>query len=149
MRLPSHHQSNRDGLDVTMTPMIDVVFLLLIFFICTATFQPPEELLPSAVSEPATSGETVKPIDPKIEEEEEIIVRVFWQNGRIAWRVGEGDCHSLAQVRATLELLAASHRYLPVILDIDEPVPVGEVINVYDICRLSGFGRVQFAAKAG
>ena len=38
MRIPHRHRF-REQLDVEMTPMIDVVFLLLIYFIWTITFQ--------------------------------------------------------------------------------------------------------------
>ena len=38
----------RTSLDNMMTPMIDVVFLLLIFFLTTASFQRLEKLLPSS-----------------------------------------------------------------------------------------------------
>ena len=42
MKIPrSHHEQN----DVAMTPMIDVVFLLMIFFVCTASFEIVEEIL--------------------------------------------------------------------------------------------------------
>ncbi|MEA1952290.1 MAG: biopolymer transporter ExbD, partial [Planctomycetota bacterium] len=46
MRRPSYHREGRERLDVKMTPMIDVIFLLLIFFVCTASFQMLEEVLP-------------------------------------------------------------------------------------------------------
>ena len=32
-----------------MTPMIDVVFLLLVFFLCTASFEQPEEDLAASL----------------------------------------------------------------------------------------------------
>ncbi|MEO8496389.1 MAG: biopolymer transporter ExbD, partial [Planctomycetota bacterium] len=38
MRRPSIFTERREPLDVKMTPMIDVVFLLLIFFVWTASF---------------------------------------------------------------------------------------------------------------
>ena len=38
--------ARRDSLEIKMTPMIDVVFLLLIFFVWTASFQVVEYLLP-------------------------------------------------------------------------------------------------------
>jgi len=44
----------RIGVNVDMTPMVDVAFLLLIFFMTTTTFKPPEEVevqLPSSNAE--------------------------------------------------------------------------------------------------
>ena len=49
MRIPDFNKQAEKRRDVTMTPMIDVVFLLLIFFICTASFQIVEQNLPSRI----------------------------------------------------------------------------------------------------
>jgi biopolymer transport protein ExbD len=38
---------------------------------------------------------------------------------------------------------------LPVILDVDGQVPLGDMIDVYDLSRLVGFDRIQFAAAGG
>ena len=40
-------QSGPTDIDAAMTPMIDVVFLLLVFFVWTASFQIIEQALPS------------------------------------------------------------------------------------------------------
>ena len=50
MRRSSIYNERRGDVDVKMTPMIDVVFLLLVFFIWTASFQIVEQVLPSSVS---------------------------------------------------------------------------------------------------
>ncbi|HCS54890.1 MAG TPA: biopolymer transporter ExbD, partial [Planctomycetaceae bacterium] len=48
MRIRSVLTSDRDlGEDQTMTPMIDIVFLLLVFFVCVATDQVVEMSLPT------------------------------------------------------------------------------------------------------
>ncbi|MFN5850466.1 MAG: ExbD/TolR family protein, partial [Pirellulaceae bacterium] len=45
--------SRRQGaLDLMMTPMIDVVFLLLVYFIATTSFQKPENQMPTGVAKP-------------------------------------------------------------------------------------------------
>ena len=43
-------------MEVKMTPMIDVIFLLLIFFVCTASFRAVEEVLPTNLSLPGAIG---------------------------------------------------------------------------------------------
>ncbi|MBC8874781.1 MAG: biopolymer transporter ExbD, partial [Planctomycetes bacterium] len=50
MRRESIYTQRRSDLDVKMTPMIDVVFLLLVFFVWTASFHIVEHILPSSVS---------------------------------------------------------------------------------------------------
>ena len=36
-------KKRRIGISIDMTPMVDVAFLLLIFFMCTTQFKPPEK----------------------------------------------------------------------------------------------------------
>ncbi|GIW98073.1 MAG: hypothetical protein KatS3mg111_1406 [Pirellulaceae bacterium] len=49
----AHPQRRRrpEDADVAMTPMIDVIFLLLVFFLATSSFRAVEKLLPSGVTE--------------------------------------------------------------------------------------------------
>ena len=49
MRRPELHQRTRGDLEISMTPMIDVVFLLLVFFVWTASFQVVENMLPTSL----------------------------------------------------------------------------------------------------
>jgi biopolymer transport protein ExbD len=47
-------KKRRIGISIDMTPMVDVAFLLLIFFMCTTQFKPPEKdkiTLPESNSE--------------------------------------------------------------------------------------------------
>ena len=75
------------------------------------------------------------------------MVKVLSREGRVVWEVGQAVYDQLADVRAALTRLAALEKGLPVILDIEGQVPVGNVVAVYDICLLAGFERVQFAAS--
>ena len=53
-------KKRRIGISIDMTPMVDVAFLLLIFFMCTTQFKPPEKdkiTLPDS-SSPAKSPES-------------------------------------------------------------------------------------------
>ncbi len=53
-------QRRRIGIAIDMTPMVDIAFLLLIFFMCTTQFKPPEKdkiTLPDS-SSPAKSPES-------------------------------------------------------------------------------------------
>ena len=60
-----------------MTPMIDVVFLLLVFFVWTASFHAVEYLPPSSLSQKQGTGQTVNVDEPPPEIEfEDIVVHV-------------------------------------------------------------------------
>lgn len=143
MRVPSHHDDRRQT-DIAMTPMIDVVFQLMIFFICTASFQLAEELLPTSL---AVAGGTSTPAPIEIEPElERILVRATYADGNTHWVVNERRCDTPLEVRQVLRAVAEIDRSLPVILDVAGDVPLGDMIDVYDLCRLEGFEKIQFAA---
>ncbi|MBN2473059.1 MAG: biopolymer transporter ExbD [Pirellulales bacterium] len=147
MRPPPYHHKQRERLDVTMTPMIDVIFLLLIFFVCTASFQPPEEILPTRLSLPGAIDSDV-PIDPDVIDLGEIVVRVLWREGRAQWLINEVNYTQLAEIRAVLLSVKRVKTDLPVILDVEPAVPMEDVIDVYDLCRAIGLETVRFAASA-
>ena len=129
-----------------MTPMIDVVFLLLIFFVCTASFQAPEDILPSQLEAGATGGPPpIEQADPLLER---IVVEISTSGGRLYHRVNQRLANSREEFRRLLETIAGIDRQLPVILDIGGDVALGDVIDAYDICRLVGLERIQLAAAA-
>jgi len=148
MRAPSRHDNERQPLEVKMTPMIDVIFLLLIFFVTTSSFQPPEEVLPTNMSLPGSTSETVE-IDPLEEDLDEIVVKVLWRQGGPRWEVNQREYQNLDQVGGVLTAVVGFQDDLPVILDVEGVVPMESVIDVYDLCRQIGLQRIQFAAAAG
>jgi biopolymer transport protein ExbD len=147
MKIPSRHNTNSRQLEVKMTPMIDVVFLLLIFFVCTASFQVMEEILPTNLLAEG-SIETVEPTEPKEDELEPILIEVRNQDGVVFWLMNQSPITELKDVRGRLSALAEVTLDVPIILDIAESVPMGSVIDLYDTCRLEGFQKIQFAAKS-
>ena len=51
-------KKRRIGISIDMTPMVDVAFLLLIFFMCTTQFKPPEK---DKITLPESNSETKSP----------------------------------------------------------------------------------------
>ena len=130
-----------------MTPMIDVIFLLLIFFVCTASFQVVEEVLPTNLSLPGSVNAEIE-IDPLQEDLDEITVKILRRGDRTAWQVNRRDYDRLEEVGAVLNAAAEIKIDLPVILDIDGEVPIEDVIDVHDLCRQIGLRRIQFAVSS-
>ncbi len=150
MRTPSTYDRRRGEVGIAMTPMIDVVFLLLVFFLWTASFQIVEYVLPSQVTAAAgTSEESQLDEPPPDVDFDEIVIRVLWTGEAPAWTVNDAPLASLAEVRVFLARLAKIKQDAPVILDPDPQVPLGHVIDVYDAARLEQFEKVQFAASEG
>jgi biopolymer transport protein ExbD len=79
-------KKRRIGISIDMTPMVDVAFLLLIFFMCTTQFKPPEKdkiTLPESNSEaksPETGIITLAATAAKPPTNEPT-VRVIWRRG--------------------------------------------------------------------
>lgn len=138
-------QQTRRPLAVAMTPMIDVVFLLLIFFVCTASLQKLERPLPADMVL-SGAGDLQAKVEPA-PELEEIVVLGRWGGGRSTWLVNNTPCNSPERLRGVLAALAEIDATLPVIVDADGPTPLGEVVTAYDAARAAGFSTVRFAAS--
>ncbi len=144
MRLPQRYERGR--LDVTMTPMIDVVFLLLVFFIWTSSFQPPEDSLPTTLSLQGSNVD-IENLEPEDDAEEPIVIGIRSNDGSIVWNVRNNNFQAAADLENYLIPIAAVDNQLPVILNIAAEIPLGEVVQVYDLSRRVGFERIQFAAS--
>ena len=145
MRVPNAVGRSRGNFDSTMTPMIDVVFLLLVFFVWTASFQAVEFLLPSNLAT-ATGSEAFPPEDQPPPEIDQVVVQLDQTAGRTTWIINDSPAASLAAVQATLDQVASIRNDVPLIIDPTPAVPLGDVIDVYDVARLAGFDEIQFTA---
>ena len=148
MRFPSQYSRAEARRDATMTPLIDVVFLLLIFFLFTASFQVPEQILPSSLRIASGEGERPVEIPDELQDLEQLIVKIRWMNGQPRWEVNGDAKSSLDLVADILSAAAMVELSVPVILDAAGDVPLGHVIDVYDLSRSLGFASIQFAASA-
>ena len=150
MKRPSPYVDRRGdaSMDSTMTPMIDVVFLLLVFFVWTASFQLAEQILPSQVSAQA-GNQAQADVDPPPEQDfEKIVVRIRWDGASPLWSINDDPVASIDDVRSLLEQIAAVKLDAPVILHPDGEVPLGHVIQAYDVASIAGFDKVSFAVNA-
>jgi biopolymer transport protein ExbD len=136
--------------DSNMTPMIDVVFQLLIFFVCTANFQKQEESLaatPRFAPQAGGGGAAVDRPPPELEDLQQVELNITRSAGATRWTVNSDVCRSLAEVRARLAALAKIAQYktiVPVVLDAADDVPMADAIDAYDLCLRLGFQKVQF-----
>ena len=147
MRCPSTF-SRRTPVELQLTPMIDCVFLLMIYFLVASSFTISEQMLPSQLSAVTGSGSSNVDLPPPPEKDfEDVVVRILWQENSPTWTVNETPVASLAQLKASLAQVARIKRDAPVILHPDPDVPLGNVIDVYDLSRIVGFEKVQFAAS--
>ena len=145
VRLPSTRADRDADMDSTMTPMIDVVFLLLIFFVWTAGTQIVEYILPGDMS--AQLGNLESDITEPLPEQDfdNVVIRLRYDGDLPDWTINDEQMKTADDVGATLRSLAAINISAPIVVHPDANVPMGYVIEVYDIARLAGFAQVSFA----
>jgi biopolymer transport protein ExbD len=147
MKVPSSYSHFSERAEVAMTPMIDVVFLLLIFFLWTSSFQAIETLLPSQLT--ARGGGAGGGEGDLLEEDfEQIVIRITSRPNGIAWHINGQPVASLAELQSRLRSLSSIKPDLPVIIDPAEDVPFGPVIDVYDTSLGVGCSNIQFTTRA-
>ena len=138
--------NRREEFDATMTPMIDVVFLLLIFFVWTASFQIAEQLLPGTVAlPPAGQGAPAVPDVAPEDDFDPVVIRIAWRDEQPAWELQGNPIEGIAALRSRLADVAKIRKDAPVVIHPDSDVPLGFVIDAYDSARVSGFLKIQFA----
>ncbi|HAN98910.1 MAG TPA: biopolymer transporter ExbD [Planctomycetaceae bacterium] len=148
MKRVSPYGSRVADYDSTMTPMIDVVFLLLVFFVWTASFRLAELNLPSELAPPIGTTDTDPLLAPPPEKDfDEIVIRLVSEGESIAWRLNEVPMVDRAEVTERLKAIAAIRRDAPVIVHPDPLVPLGAALDAFDAARLAGFDAVQFAVE--
>ena len=153
MKRPSLLKHAYDA-DSVMTPMIDVVFLLLVFFVWTASFKVVEYILPTTMSaQLGAESEQVTETPPELLDFEQVVVRLEPAQGS----AGAGGAQvflndqplvSLAELGSRLATIFAVSSEAPVIVYPDPQVRMDAIIEVYDLARSTGFEKVNFAVNA-
>lgn len=147
MKRPSPESSG--SMELRMTPMIDVVFLLLVFFVWTSSFETPEFDLPSSLAETPEGGSELNQTEaePPVEAFDEIIIKLVDQtpftliefNGQ---RVADAD-----ELKNKVAEIVSLGVQPPVIIDPSDRVRMETAIEVYDAARSAGADRVLFAVR--
>jgi biopolymer transport protein ExbD/biopolymer transport protein TolR len=124
----------RDEPRVDLTPMVDVVFLLLIFFMISTTFV---ETPGIAVKLPESSSRVVEKAP------EEVTVYLSREGGIY---IGEEQL-SLEELRGRLVGYGAKAREMNFALYADREALHGRVVQVMDLARETGFGKLAIATE--
>ncbi|HEC83925.1 MAG: biopolymer transporter ExbD [Candidatus Parabeggiatoa sp. nov. 2] len=132
-------RQHRDNLRVNLTPLIDTVFLLLIFFMMTTTFNRESQLninLPEAKSE-------------QQKQQQEMIRIIIDEQGEYAINDRE---HSLINtqldtLKRALKDVAGEKVNPPLLISADENAPHYAVMKALEAARDLGFVRLSFEAQ--
>ncbi len=127
-------RDEEEGAQINLTPMLDVVFIMLIFFIVTATFVKEVGL---DVNQP--EDDKPKTVDP---DKRSIVVRITSRD-RILIAQRDVDWRS---VRANIERMHAENPEAPVIIQPHPESRTEVMVHVMDSARQAGVVNVSLAA---
>lgn len=128
--------SKQHNPDLNLTPLVDVVLLLVLFFMVTAQFSvlPGLKLVLPGI-EPTSRANV------KAGERLEISVTT---EGDIYF---EGQATTMKNLPLHLERTGAAGSEVVIVVKADQAISYGRIIKIMDTLRLSGFNRVVFAAS--
>ena len=129
----------RDSPEIGLTPLIDVVFLLLIFFMVSTTFERHSEL---GIELPEASAETNIRDDAIIDVTIDAGGSVYVEGRPLADPRLEPLQRALAEAAASAGLDSP-----PVVIGADARTPHQSVVTVMDAARRAGLYRLTFAAR--
>ncbi len=121
--------------DINISPLIDMVFILLIFFIVTTVF----------VEE--TGVEVTKPqAASQIQLEKNSILIAITANNNVVYGGREVGING---VRGLVKRLIQEEPNMPVIIQADETVPTRTLVRVIDEAKLAGANSVNISTDEG
>jgi biopolymer transport protein ExbD len=129
------HQPARDETELDMTPMLDIVFIMLIFFIVTTSF----------VKESGVTVSTPQAQTASRQENANIFIAIT-DGGEIWIDRRPVDPRS---IRAIVARLHADKPEGSVIIQADEDAATRVLVDVMDQVRLAGIDKIAIAADTG
>ncbi|MEK9807431.1 MAG: biopolymer transporter ExbD [Halieaceae bacterium] len=126
-------QQEDDGAEIDLTPMLDVVFIMLIFFIVVASFIKEAGV---EINRPDDNQQT----DPN--DSLSVLVEVAADNQ--IWM--ENRRVDIRAVRANIQRMLAEDPEAPVTIKVEKGAEAGIVVDVADAAREAGVGSVSWAS---
>jgi len=131
--MPRKRQSREDDLDINITPMLDIVFIMLIFFIVTTSFVKEPGIDPrramAETAEPKPHGNILIGVSPDGH---------IWMNNR---RV------EITDIRQMVEEAVNENPESSAVVVSDQESPTGIVIDIMDQIRAGGVINISIAAE--
>lgn len=131
--MPIRHHRTQDEASIDLTPMLDVTFIMLIFFIVTASF----------VKEAGIDVNRPSAATAEVKERGNIMVAIS-ENGQIWVDKRSVDIRSL---RANIERLHAENPQAAVVIQADRKSENGLLVQVMDAARQAGVYDISIAAE--
>lgn len=130
--------NRKESPELNLTPLIDVVFLLLIFFMVSTTFDK-ESRIKIELPQAATQDERDK--------QDSVLDLTIDSSGRFYVNQREVINTELDTLKRAIGKAAKERRDLPVIISADANTPHHAVIKAMDAASQLGFVNMTFAAR--
>jgi biopolymer transport protein ExbD len=134
-----HHTKKRVGIAIDMTPMVDIAFLLLIFFMVTTVFRLPQAMEINLPPKEAT-------VDVA---ESNVIMLYVYGDGKMVYRQGtDGPLEPIpfASLRTTLKEMLQQNDKLITLVKFDRTTAYHWMVDVIDEFIIGHISRYSFDA---
>jgi biopolymer transport protein ExbD len=127
MRFKRNLSIEKGGLDIA--PLIDVIFLLLIFFMLTSSF----------ILQPGIRVDLPKAVTSEVLQKDLLVITVTADNlVYVDERIAEKD-----EISSRVNLAAKGQ--MPILIRADKDADIGKVIEIWDLCRKMDIKQVNIA----
>lgn len=129
MRNRRNLNSDEETTDINISPLIDMVFILLIFFIVTTVF----------VEEAGLQANTPDPTsNPQSNEEKELVSFLVRRNGQVIYKDQDVGVAAVEGIVAP----AMRREEHPITVNVEPEAPMRLVVSVIDACESGGAPQV-------
>ncbi|TGA71926.1 biopolymer transporter ExbD [Aliivibrio fischeri] len=129
-----HSEDSAEQANVDMTPLIDVVFILLIFFILSASFQQQNQIRVERPNSQVTDSISSVSLTVTVDEQGQI-----WLDNQMV---------EVAMLTNRVQQKTAQASNVSVVIDVDKSVDSGRLIQVIDKVRIAGVNNVAVATES-
>jgi len=129
-------QQEDEGAEIDLTPMLDVVFIMLIFFIVVASFIKEAGI---EVNRPDDNQQSDPNDSVSIVIEVAADNQIWMENRRVDVRA----------VRANIQRVLAEDPEAPLTIKVEKGAKTGVVVDIADAAREAGAGAVNWASAGG
>lgn len=126
--------STEESPQVDLTPLIDVVFILLIFFILSANFQKESSI---EVDRPSASSSTVKEASKTLTVSVDRNHQIWFKDSVV----------NLTQLQFEMKSVVLKKEKINTIINADKSVDTGTLVQIIDAIRLTGISNVAIATQ--
>ena len=139
------HRRRKDEVTIAVTPLIDVILVLLIFFMVSAKFNRDTQM---QVNLPEASGDSAAPVARIIVEISIDARGNLFVGDSISKSVRPLANNELATIKAALHSIADGDSEVPLVISADAQAPYQAVATAMDAAGQMGFHKLTMQAQA-